>query len=137
MGEVGTLCSGLPGCYCGQGGGGLEGERVVVPVDSCLQYSLVLGVLEAIVCVWPDQLVTGVHVPTQLPRTAPPTHPQLLTQFPLHNSPTPHSSPQLPAHSSTHSSPHMSTRVNVKPDEDEHTNSNVGTHNIAIGSTLG
>ena len=25
----------------------------------------------------------------------------------------------------------------TKPDEEEHTNSNVGTHNIAIGGTLG
>ena len=29
MGEVGTLCSGLPGCCCGQGGRGWMGERVM------------------------------------------------------------------------------------------------------------
>ena len=54
-----------------------------------------------------------------------------------------HSSPNFPRTAPysppppPHSSPNMYTRVNVKPDEEEHTNSNVGTHNIAIGGTLG
>ena len=44
---------------------------------------------------------------------------------------------QLPTTAPPHSSHHMYSQVNVKPDEKEHTNSSVGTHNIAIGGTLG
>ena len=52
MGKVGTLCSGLPGCCCGRGqGGGAVREREEWGIP------LVLGVLEAMVCVCLDHLV--------------------------------------------------------------------------------
>ena len=50
----------------------------------------------------------------------------------LHRAP-----PTLPMQLYTTQLPHMYTQVNVKPDEEEHTNLNIGTHNIAIGGTLG
>ena len=86
------------------------------------------------VCVCLDHLVTGVNAPHTAAHAA------------LHAAPhtvTPHSSchsppKQLPPHSSPHTvRTHMYAQVNVKPDEEEHTSSNVRTHNIAIGGTLG
>ena len=93
------------------------------------------------VCVCLDHLVTGVNAPHTAPHTVTPhiscNSPP--TQLPPHSS-LPHSSPpQLPPHSPPNNSLHtaMYAQVNAKPDEEEHTNSNVGTHNIAIGGTLG
>ena len=81
-----------------------------------------LGVLEVMVCVCLDHLVTGVHAPTHV---SPPTQ--------SHNSP--YAAPPSSPHTCTYS---LLTHVlNAKPDEEEHTNLNVGTHNIAIGGTLG
>ena len=79
------------------------------------------------VCVCLDHLVTGANAPHAASHAAPHTV-------------TPHSSPlQLPPHNPPNNSLHTAvyTQVNVKPDEEEHTNSNVGTHYIAIGGTLG
>ena len=118
MGEVGTLCSGLPGCCCGWDKGAV-GERVVgnPPCAGSTGGNVVcMCGPSGDWCACPTHLLTAPHMvpPTALPHSSPETGPP-----------------------PTHSYPHMHTRGNVKPDEEEHTNSNVATHNIAIGGTLG
>ena len=146
MGEVGTLCSGLPSCCCGWGqrcrswmGGSRESplcweywrQGVCMPGPSgdwckCTTHSSPRSSPRSSPCSSPHSN------PTQLLQQSPHTTPS--TQFPPTQLP-----PQLPPHSPPNNSLHttMYAQVNVKPDEEEHTNSNVGTHNIAIGGTLG
>ena len=61
MGEVGTLCSGLPGCCWGRGQGGRgsgSGKRGVgVGVEG--EIPIVFAVLDVLECVCLDLLVTG------------------------------------------------------------------------------
>ena len=62
MGEVGTLCSAAVGLGQWAGmGWGTVGERA-------MGNPLVLGVLEAMVLVSLDDLVTGAHAPKQFPQ---------------------------------------------------------------------
>ena len=107
----------------GGAGQGAVGDRVEWEIP------IVLGVMEAMVCVCLLHLVTGVDVPTQLPTHSSP-HADPPQRSSLSHSSHPHSS--LP-----HSSRHIYTGVNVKPYTFQYNNSNVGTHNIAIRVTLG
>ena len=58
MGEVGTLCSGLPGCCCGRGQDGGGGS--LCTWDMAVEGGIALALLETMVCACQEVLLTEI-----------------------------------------------------------------------------